>query len=48
MTLLAFSMPPAMPNDMMKKLTATATTTQTFAPHALAVALKLPTIASIS
>lgn len=48
MILFAFSMPPAMPKDMMTKLTATATTTQTFAPHALAVALKVATIPSMS
>ena len=48
MTLLAFSMPPAMPKDMIIKLTMTATTIQPFAPHAEAVEPKVPTMVSMS
>ena len=48
MTLLAFSMPPAMPNDMMAKLATMATMIHRFAPHALAVPSKVPDMTSIS
>ena len=48
MTLLAFSMPPAIPKDMITRLTTTATTIQTFAPHAEAVEPKVPTMVSMS
>ena len=48
MTLLALSMPPAMPKDMIAKLTTMAMIIQTFAPQELAVELKVPTIVSIS
>ena len=48
MTLLAFSMPPAMPNDMMAKLATIATIIHMFAPHALAVPPNVPFMTSIS
>ena len=48
MTLFAISMPPAMPKDIMPKLTTMATIIQRFAPHALAVPTKVPAMVSIS
>ena len=48
MTLLALSMPPDMPNDIMPKLMTIATIIHTFAPHALAVLPNVPAMMSMS
>ena len=48
MILLAFSIPPEIPMDMMAKLAITAIRIQVLAPQLLAVELKVPTITFIS